>query len=78
MTAIDVHAAATRLSRLLDAAAAGEQVIIAMGGKPAARLVPITDVKQPRQLGTLAGQLHVPDDVDDPLPDEILAGFEGR
>jgi antitoxin (DNA-binding transcriptional repressor) of toxin-antitoxin stability system len=53
-------------------------VIIAMGGKPAARLVPITDVKQPRQLGTLAGQLHVPDDFDDPLPDEILAGFEGR
>jgi hypothetical protein len=32
----------------------------------------------PRRLGTLAGKLHVPDDFDDPLPDEIIAEFEGR
>ena len=46
--------------------------------EPAARLVPISGAKRPRRLGTLAGKLHVPDDFDDPLPDEIIAQFEGR
>jgi hypothetical protein len=39
--------------------------------------VPITAARQPRRLGTLAGKLHIPDDFDDPLPDEIIALFEG-
>jgi len=46
--------------------------------RPVARLVPISGAKQPRRLGTLAGKLHVPDDFDDPLPDAIIAQFEGR
>jgi prevent-host-death family protein len=78
MGVVNVHAAKTQLSRLLDAAVAGEEVIIAKAGKPVARLVPITDIKQPRRLGTLAGKLHIPDDFDEPLPDEIIALFEGR
>jgi prevent-host-death family protein len=78
MGVINIHAAKTQLSRLLDAAAAGEEVIIARAGKPVARLVPISGAKQPRRLGTLAGKLHVPDDFDDPLPDDIIAPFEGR
>jgi prevent-host-death family protein len=78
MGVINIHAAKTQLSRLLDAAAAGEEVIIARAGKPVARLVPITAARQPRRLGTLAGKLHIPDDFDDPLPDEIVALFEGR
>ncbi len=43
-----------------------------------ARLVPIEAKKERRKLGTLAGQLRVPDDFDDPLPDEVLDAFEGR
>lgn len=78
MGVINVHAAKTQLSRLLDAAAAGEEVIIAKAGKPVARLVPLTGAKQPRRLGILAGKIHVPDNFDDPLPDDILAEFEGR
>jgi len=78
METINVHAAKTQLSRLLDAVAAGEEIIIAKAGKPVARLVPIADSKQPRQLGTLAGEFTVPEDFDDPLPDDVLAGFEGR
>jgi len=78
MGVVNVHAAKTQLSRLLDAAVAGEEVIIAKAGKPVARLVPITDIKQPRRLGTLAVKLHIPDDFDEPLPDEIIALFEGR
>jgi prevent-host-death family protein len=78
MTTVNVHAAKSQLSRLLDAVAAGEEVIIAKAGKPIARLVPIAPPKERRKLGTLAGKLHVPDDFDDALPDDILADFEGR
>jgi prevent-host-death family protein len=78
MSVINVHAAKTQLSRLLEAAAAGEEVIIAKAGKPVARLVPIDATPPPRRLGILDGKIHVPDDFDDPLPDEIIAEFEGR
>jgi antitoxin (DNA-binding transcriptional repressor) of toxin-antitoxin stability system len=53
-------------------------VIIAKAGKPVARLVPIDATPPPRSLGILEGKIHVPDDFDDPLPDEIIAEFEGR
>jgi len=78
MSTINVHAAKSQLSRLLDAAAAGEDVIIAKAGKPVARLVPVDARSGPRRLGALAGRLHVPDDFDDPLPDDVIAAFEGR
>jgi len=78
LTTVNVHAAKSQLSRLLDAAAAGEEVIIAKAGKPVARLVPFEQKKERRKLGMLAGKLHVPDDFDDPLPDSVLADFEGR
>ena len=78
MTTVNVHAAKSQLSRLLDAAAAGEEVIIAKAGKPIAKLVAIEQKKERRKLGTLAGRFRVPDDFDDPLPDEIVDAFEGR
>jgi prevent-host-death family protein len=78
MGVINVHAAKTQLSRLLDAAVAGEEVIIAKAGKPVAKLVPIDQAPPPRRLGLLDGKINVPDDFDDPLPDEILDAFEGR
>ena len=78
MPTVNVHAAKSQLSRLLDAAVAGEEVIIAKAGKPIARLVPIVHKLERRKLGRLAGKLHVPDDFDDPLPDDILADFEGH
>jgi prevent-host-death family protein len=78
MSIINIHAAKTQLSRLLDAVTAGEEVIIARAGKPVARLVPIAEDKPRRRLGTLNGKLTVPDNFDDPLPDDILGAFEGR
>ena len=78
MATVNIHAAKSQLSRLLDAAVAGEDVIIAKAGKPIARLVPIEPGKERRKLGLLAGKLHVPNDFDDPLPDDVLADFEGR
>jgi len=78
MSVVNIHAAKTQLSKLLDAAAAGEEVIIAKAGKPVAKLVSIHADSPPRRLGILDGKIHVPDDFDDPLPDEIIAEFEGR
>jgi prevent-host-death family protein len=78
MSTVNVHAAKSQLSRLLDAAVAGEEVIIAKAGKPLVRLVPIEEKKERRKLGALAGKLHVPDNFDDTLPEDILADFEGQ
>ena len=75
---VNIHAAKTQLSKLLDAAAAGEEVIIAKAGKPVAKLVSIDAAAPLRRLGILDGKIHVPDDFDDPLSDEIIAEFEGR
>ena len=79
MNTMNVHAAKTHLSRLLDEVAAGQDVVIARAGKPIARLVPFEPIQTPnrRVLGRLAGQLVVPDDFDAPLPEDVLDSFEG-
>jgi prevent-host-death family protein len=70
MQTINIHAAKTQLSRLVDEAAAGKEIIIARAGKPVARLVPLATPQtlQKRALGRLAGQLTAPTDFDAPLP----------
>jgi prevent-host-death family protein len=75
---VNIHAAKTQLSRLVDAAAAGEEIIIAKAGKPLARLGPLVGPRAKRRLGILAGKLRVPEDFDAPLPDEVIAAFEAR
>ncbi len=80
MQMFNIHAAKTQLSRLVDAAAAGEEIVIARAGRPVARLVPLIapPARPKRLLGILAGRLRVPADFDAPLPDDELARFEGR
>lgn len=80
MQTVNIHAAKTQLSRLVDAAAAGQEIIIARAGRPVAKLVPLADpaAKHRRVLGALTGRLHTPADFDAPLPDAVLDGFEGR
>ena len=79
MRTVNVHAAKTHFSRLIDEAAAGEEIIIAKAGKPVARLAPLVgaEVRPKRRLGALAGLASVPDDFDAPLPDTVLDAFEG-
>jgi prevent-host-death family protein len=77
MTTLNIHAAKTQFSRLIEEVEDGEEVVIAKAGRPVARLVPIKKTTR-RKLGLLAGRLIVPDDFDAPLPDEVLAAFEGR
>lgn len=79
MQTINIHAAKTQFSRLVDEAASGKEIIIARAGKPVARLVPLAFAPtQRRVLGRLAGQLTVPTDFDAPLPDDMLNAFEGH
>ena len=78
MRTVNIHAAKTQLSRLVDAAAAGEEIIIAKSGKPVARLGPLVGPRRKRSLGVLAGKLRVPEELDAPLPDEVIDAFEGR
>jgi len=76
---ISVYEAKTNLSRLLDRAEAGEEVIITRHGRPVARLVSMREAsKRPRKLGVLAGRIRMRDDFDAPLPAEVLAAFEGE
>lgn len=77
-TTVNMHEAKTHLSRLAERAAAGERITIARAGRPVAVLGPIEEEAQPRRIGLLEGKIRLREDFDDPLPDEILAGFEGR
>ena len=80
MQTINIHAAKTHLSRLVDQAAAGEEIVIARAGRPVARLVPLAvpEAGSRRQLGILAGQVSVTGALAVPLPEPLLAAFEGR
>ncbi len=80
MQTVNIHAAKTHLSRLVDEVAAGREIIIARAGKPVAKLVPLTvpHGAPKRVLGILRGRLAAPADFDAPLPKETLDGFEGH
>ncbi len=61
---VNVHAAKTNLSRLLERAEAGEEIVIARAGKPVARLVPYVVERPQRVFGRLKGQIVVHGDFD--------------
>jgi len=73
---VTIHQAKTNLSRLLEKASSGEEVIIARGSKPVARLVPIGEVKGKRQPGALKGKLIVGPEFFEPLPAGELSAWE--
>lgn len=76
---INLYAAKTNLSKLVDRAAAGEEIIIAKAGKPKAKLVPY-DGPPKRRIGgqNLLGITYMADDWDGPLPPEIQRYFDGE
>jgi prevent-host-death family protein len=67
-----VHAAKTNLSKLIEQAEAGEEIVIARGDKPAVRLVPVRDKPPRRQFGALKGRVRLTPAFFEPLPDEEL------
>ena len=78
MKQVNIHQAKTELSKLVERAESGEEIVIARAGKPVARLVAMTPRRSPRRLGLLDGKFKIPDDFNKPLPESILRAFEGR
>jgi prevent-host-death family protein len=78
MPTVNIFEAKTQLSKLIEMAERGEEVIIARAGKPVARLTKLDHAKPKIRFGLLKGKLHIADDFDAPLPDDVLAEFEGK
>ena len=76
MGMVNIYEAKTNLSRLVEQAAAGEEIVIAKAGKPVARLVKLEPELGPRPIGMFKGQFPVPDDFDTMFEEEIRAMFE--
>jgi prevent-host-death family protein len=75
---VNIHEAKTNLSRLVEEAAGGTELVIAKAGKPMVKLVPIKPVAAKRTPGFLKGKIKIAANFDAPLPDELLKAFEGR
>jgi prevent-host-death family protein len=73
---VNIHEAKTHLSRLVEEAADGRDVVIARAGKPVAMLVAYRPERRRRRLGLFAGQAKIHDDFD-ALPDDIQRAFDG-
>ena len=73
---INIHEAKTQLSRLIERAARGEEIIIARAGRPVARLVGLQPGSVRRAPGAWRGKVRIHDDFDE-LPAEVAAAFAG-
>lgn len=79
METVNIYDAKTRLSQLVDKAASGEDVVVSRNGKPLVRITRLEEPSKRRvRFGVLKGKLTVPPDFDAPLPEDVLASFEGR
>ena len=72
---INIQDAKTQLSRLIDAALTGEEIIIARAGKPCVRLVPVVDAA--RTPGAAKGKARLPEAFFEPLPEDALRAWNG-
>ncbi len=75
MKTVNIQAAKTHLSRLVEEAAAGEEIILAKAGKPIARLVPFQKSIAPRRAGAWKRKVKIAADFDAP-DKKILQLFE--
>jgi len=69
MIQVNIHNAKTHLSKLIQKAIEGEEVVIAKGNKPIVKLTQILNVPQIRRLGSAQGKIHISDDFNEPLDD---------
>jgi prevent-host-death family protein len=75
---VNIYEAKTQLSKLVDLASNGTDVVIARAGKPVARLTSLKKQNRLAGFGSLKGKGWIAEDFDAPLPDHVLAEFEGR
>ena len=76
MRTVNLHGAKRKLSRLLDAAAAGEQITITKEGKPMVKLVRVGAEEKVARTGFLAGQGHIPENYDTLYSQKIAESFD--
>ena len=76
MARVTIHAAKTNLSKLIRRAQAGEEIVIARGKEPVARLVPLAGAGPGRVFGAMRGRARVGDEFFEPLPGDELAAWE--
>lgn len=74
---VNMHQAKTSLSRLVEKALAGEEVVIARNGEPLVRLVPVAKTREPRVPGRMKGKIWIASDFDE-MSEEELKDWEGR
>ena len=75
MTQVNIHDAKTHLSKLIERALQGEEIIIARAGKPVARLTAIEPLERGRRFGAMKGKAMVDDRFFEPLPEEEIAAW---
>jgi prevent-host-death family protein len=77
METFNIHDAKAQLSKLVVRARAGEEIILVRAGKPVARIVAYVPMRAPRKPGALKGKIRIGKDFFAPLPNELLAAYEG-
>ena len=70
----NIHDAKTNLSKLIARTLDGEEVIIAKNGNPIVKLIPFREPKK-RKLGIFKDSITLANDIDKPLPENIIKGF---
>lgn len=79
MTVVTIHKAKTELSKLIQKAVAGEEIVIARGNTPLVKLTPVSEARlKSRGWGAWKGKIEIPDSFFDPLPEEELDAWEGK
>ena len=79
MMNVSIEQVESNLPAIWQKVLAGETLVVTEAGKPFAEIKPLAkERKELRPIGLCEGEFVVPDDFDDPLPESILAGFEGR
>jgi prevent-host-death family protein len=74
---VNMHEAKSSLSKLVEEALSGREIVLARAGKPMVRLTPVTSAKR-RKLGQWKGKVRMSKDFDSPLSTEHLAAWEGK
>lgn len=77
MKILNIQQAKTHLSRLVEEAIAGQEIVVAKAGKPMVRLTPYVTRRSRRKPGGWQGKVWLSDDFDE-TPEEVLVAFEGR
>ena len=75
---VTIHQAKTQLSKLIAQVEAGEEIVIARGSKPVAKLSPLNVASKKRTPGQLKGKIALTDAFFEPLPDDELALWNGE